>query len=371
MIHMNAIHSASNDRTIHLDGIRGVAALAVALFHFSRAFDNSLISGSHPINRTLFSTLWNGHFAVALFFVLSGYLFFNKFHSSNVMKGAEAAAKRFLRLSIPILFVCLTAYAIHKLNLFTNQQAALLSGSDWLARWYKFEPDLSLAIIESLWLDFIAFDPARTYNSNLWTISYELFAVIGIIALAIASKNLNNFLKIVLVTGVTAVCYGTHYFEFMLGAALALALKIKQPKASCLIAISVITISLSMSALALPAGISEFASDLLYPLGATLLIAAASINEKIKDAFSNSFFVKLGEFSFGLYLMHFITINSVASSVYAATESLSLTFISYAVSTTVLSIGFTYIIDQPWTKLLNRIFRKRKPLLEQPLEIKA
>lgn len=358
---MKAYNFTDKNRVLHLDGIRGVAALAVALFHFARAFDNSLLSGSNPINKTPISTLWNGHFAVALFFVLSGLLFFEKFQSSNITKGTEAAIKRFLRLSIPIMSICLTAYLFHKLGLFTNQGAALISGSDWLARWYRFDPDITLAITESLWFDFVAFDPMRTYNSNLWTISYELLAVIGVIYLAIALKNLNIFLKSALLIFVIALCYGTHYFEFALGAGLALALTLKKNSVSTLAASIIIATSLSISALVSPYQVSSLASDLLYPVGAVLLIAAVSINHRAKKVFSNYFFVKLGEISFGLYLMHFLTINSVTASVYTYTKSLSLTFVSYAISTLVLATGFTYLIDQPWTRLLNKSFRNLRP----------
>jgi len=363
--------STKKNRTLHLDGIRGVAALSVALFHFFRSFDNSLISGNHFINQTFISALWNGHFAVSLFFVLSGYLFFDKFKSESFFNGAKASAKRFLRLSIPILSICLLAYVVHKTGFFGNQAAAKLSGSDWLARWYVFEPSLSLAIFESLWFDYVSFNPNRTYNSNLWTISYELFAVIGVIFIAIITKNINNFIRIAILICLAAASYGTHYFEFIIGAVLAIVVSERKSSTSLRASIIILVFALSLSALFLPNAISGFASDFFYPVGAALLIISVSTNRALRLAFSNSFFLKLGEISFGLYLTHFLTLNSVASSVYIATESVPITFICYAASTIALSICFTYIVDEPWTNTLNLLFRKKKQAMNQDLNIKV
>ena len=111
----NLLHAKRNTQ---LDGIRGIAALSVALFHFFRAFDNSFISGEKYINHSFISTFWNGHFAVALFFVLSGYIFFQKFYKSNLRNGLKACIKRFLRLSMPIFIVCLIAFLFHFFNFF-------------------------------------------------------------------------------------------------------------------------------------------------------------------------------------------------------------------------------------------------------------
>ncbi len=346
-------------RTPHLDGIRGIAALSVVLFHFARAFDNSAISYIHIVNRTFVSTLWNGHFAVAIFFVLSGYLFFKKFYSSTLLKGLEAGAKRFLRLSVPILFVCLTAYVLHKLNLFTNKTAALSNGSDWLGIWYKFDPSLSLAFTESFWKDFVSFNPLYTYNSNLWTISYELFAVLVVITSAIFCKLLNNVFQLVLLVSIAALCYGTHYFEFMLGALMALLLLIKDVNIPLEVAFIILIMSMSMGSLVLPSQFMPLWSDLFYPIAATLLIATVSKNKTLAKIFSNRVFIKLGELSFGLYLTHFLSLNSVASTTFLKTGSVKITFISYAISTMILSLAFTYAIDQPWIKFLNNIFSKK------------
>ncbi|MFI8393987.1 acyltransferase family protein [Pseudomonas sp. NPDC078863] len=368
---MNATQKSIKPRTLHLDGIRGVAALSVALFHFCRSFDNSLISGNNVINQSFLSAIWNGHFAVALFFVLSGFLFFDKFRSETFISGAKASVKRFLRLSIPIFTVCLTAYAIHKMGLFSNQRAASISASDWLARWYTFDPSFALALFESVWIDFVAFDPSYTYNSNLWTISYELFAVVGVIFLAITSKKMRFAYRMIMILLVSAICYGTHYYEFFIGAALALAFSRKEINLPSLISIPAVIAALSISPLFLPAYLSGLASDLFYPVGAVLLIAAVSSNGALRRAFSNKIFLKLGELSFGLYLTHFITINSIASSVYIATQSVLLTFICYIISTLAMSYGFNHLVDQPWTKLLNHLFRKRHIDAQQALNLEV
>lgn len=99
-------------------------------------------------------------------------------------------------------------------------------------------------------------------------------------------------------------------------------------------------------------------SDLFYPMAATLLITTVSTNKTLAKIFSNRIFIKLGELSFGLYLTHFISLNSVASTTYIKTGSVMLTFISYAISTIIFSLIFTYAIEQPWINFLNNIFRK-------------
>ncbi|MHC2145238.1 acyltransferase family protein [Pseudomonas sp. 210_17 TE3656] len=351
---------ANSERAMHLDGIRGVAALTVAIFHFARSFDNSLLSSEQTINHTFISTLWNGHFAVALFFVLSGFLFFEKFYCKTIDLAITAAAKRYLRLCIPILAICLIAYAIHRFDLYPNKQASIASGSDWLGRWYAFSPDIRLAITESFWSDFVSFDATRTYNSNLWTISYELFAVFLIIAFGIICRHVNFLTQILILTTAAILSFGSHYLEFILGAFLALAC-IKRKISIPLPAAIVLTIAgLSLAPMALPNQVITLAADLLYPVAAALFIGSINSNSTLRSFFSNRCFVKLGEISFGLYLTHFIVLNSAASAFFIFTGSITATFALYLAVTAAASFAFTYAIDKPWMKYLNKNFTSRK-----------
>ena len=60
------------DRVNFLDGIRGLAALMVLLEHVVKDF----LASVQPIqyNSQFLSFITDGHFAVAIFFVLSGYV---------------------------------------------------------------------------------------------------------------------------------------------------------------------------------------------------------------------------------------------------------------------------------------------------------
>ncbi|WP_320733369.1 acyltransferase family protein [Enterobacter roggenkampii] len=346
-------------REKHLDGIRGLAALAVAFFHFFRCFNNEAISYSKQINGFFISAFWNGHFAVSVFFVLSGYLFFSKFYCRSLKYGLYSIVKRYLRLSIPILFVCLFAYLIHKSGLFFNIESSSLSNSDWAKKWYVFDPSIMLAIKESLWGDFFFFDSNKTYNSNLWTISYELIAVAIIILIAVSGRTIRKIGSYLVLVTSLILTYGTHYFEFMLGALLAMLLMERILLSGRLLTIVMIVTSLSMAALNLPSSIAPLASNLLYPFAAVIIIAASTMSAYLSRILSSRFLLKLGDNSFGLYLMHFITVNSVASWVYVKTNSLTATLISYVLSTCVLTLFFTHCIEIPWVKLLNRAFGKQ------------
>jgi len=348
------------ERSRHLDGIRGIAALAVAIFHFARSFDNSLLSSEKIINSTFISSLWNGHFAVAVFFVLSGFLFLNKSYNSSLRPALKAIIKRYLRLSLPILAICLLAYTAHVLGLYFNGDASILSNSDWLKRWYSFNPSISLAISESLWGDFVSFNALKTYNANLWTISYELLAVSLVIAFGVLCKTLKPRMQAISILIIFAATYGTHYFEFFLGAALALPYIQHRAAIPTKYSILLILLALSIAPMVPQRELAGLAVDLSYPIAAAILIFAVSSNKNLRMAFSCKPLLKLGEVSFGVYLTHFIILNSIASYIFLLTESKLATFTIYAATTAIASIIFTKAIDKPLTIFLNKLFLPKK-----------
>lgn len=347
---------AESDREAHLDGLRGIAALSVAVLHFFRSFHNDFLSASNPLNTMLVSALWNGHFAVTVFFALSGLLFIRKFYAGELLRCLRAAAKRYLRLAIPILALSVVAFVAHTFGIFQNVEAASKSGSDWLIKWYRFSPDFRLATTEPLWSAFVGFDAMRSYNANLWTISYELFGVFAVIAVSYSCRFLSRPSQFVLTALLLAAAFGSRYFEFFLGAALGLFLI--QHRVNLPLWAGLVLLALSLFAARLLQSPVPYLPTLhvMYPLAAVVLIATIETCPPLRSLLSHQVFAFLGRISFGVYLIHMLTLCSVASSVFLLTGSLWVTFIAYVATTIPLSVLFWRALDRPWMAFLNFAF---------------
>ena len=69
----------SPSRLAALDGLRGLAAFAIVVFHYV----HFLPSGPRPYEDQLHWLYARGYHAVALFFILSGYIFFAAYSRSD------------------------------------------------------------------------------------------------------------------------------------------------------------------------------------------------------------------------------------------------------------------------------------------------
>ncbi|MPT21584.1 MAG: DUF1624 domain-containing protein [Starkeya sp.] len=127
----------TSQRVLCLDGLRGVAACSVVAFHFFYAFTPAPFTDWGRTGFGLWDTplavLWNGHFAVALFFVLSGFVL----AASAPRTAREAPALiglRYLRLALPALVSSALAWAW--LNGFPEaaREVQAMTGSRWF-RW--------------------------------------------------------------------------------------------------------------------------------------------------------------------------------------------------------------------------------------------
>jgi peptidoglycan/LPS O-acetylase OafA/YrhL len=101
-----------------LDGMRGIAAVSVAIFHFLCAFAPQALPefdrNPWPLSDTPLAILYNGGFAVSVFFVLSGYVISVSAKSSDTSLFARFL-DRYSRLALPALASVLLTWSLLKL----------------------------------------------------------------------------------------------------------------------------------------------------------------------------------------------------------------------------------------------------------------
>jgi peptidoglycan/LPS O-acetylase OafA/YrhL len=137
-----------------LDSLRGLAALAVVLYHYT--FGYTQVVGKHMPGLDLIAT--DGHFGVYLFFIISGFVIFMTLERSA--KAADFSVSRFARLWPPYL-VCagLTSLLIVAMDFNPNH----LTVGDAL---------LNVLMMNKL-LGNISIDP------SYWTLTYEVLFYAG------------------------------------------------------------------------------------------------------------------------------------------------------------------------------------------------
>lgn len=159
-----------SERYYFLDGLRGVAAIMVALYHFTDHSDYSLLP--------------NAYFSVDLFFVLSGFVIAKSYNGriGNGMPFTTFMKRRLTRL-YPMFFVSLVlGFAaltlLHRLGAATYEPFQILAALAFNAFYIPFPMQGALLIGG----DRIA-DTAFPLNSPAWTLFFELLVNILFYAL--------------------------------------------------------------------------------------------------------------------------------------------------------------------------------------------
>lgn len=323
-------------RIAYLEGLRGVAALAVVFAHFLFGFYPALKTGdlsqvhtqsgieikiaSSPLN-----LLYPGHFAVCLFFVLSGFvLSYGYFKKRDFDVIISSAIRRYFRFVVPIFFSTLLAYIMMKCSLFYNQQVTQITCSDWwLGRLFNMQPDFLEAIKQSFY--YVLFSKAHSrsfYNGVLWTIPYEFLGsmlVLGMIALFGRSKN-----RYIIYLISAQILIDTYFFAFILGIILADLYTegyLEKWGASwlnaCIFLMSLFFASFPPSIV--KGSIYEiitlpFLSNsgrFFHDIGSFLLLMVLLNSPFLQKVFSARFPQFLGRISFSMYLIHLLILGSL------------------------------------------------------------
>jgi peptidoglycan/LPS O-acetylase OafA/YrhL len=162
-----------------IDGLRGISCLLIFTHHFLLAVFPATYYGTAA---TLHSEKWelfyaqsplgfltNGNLWVCMFCIISGMVVSFPAMKEQYEKVSDSMLKRYFRLALPVFFVCLIVYLMGKLNLFVNAEAAGITGSPWLGKYYQTMPGF-LQIFVSAFIS-IWFIGDNTFATAFWMLS--------------------------------------------------------------------------------------------------------------------------------------------------------------------------------------------------------
>jgi peptidoglycan/LPS O-acetylase OafA/YrhL len=332
------------ERFMELEGLRGLAAIVVVIFHAILMFYPGIFYGSEAYSPPVVQNmrfednlygnpvmgLFTGSFSVAIFFVLSGFVLsvgFLKKRDTEIIR--RLAIKRYARLMLPALVSILFCYIVIKVGFGAARgETSIITHSNWLAGLWLQIPSLLDAITQGVYGVFA--DGTSTYNPVLWTIKYEFigsFIVFGIALLFSASKY-----RWIVYLFLSLVFISTWYLGFVIGMALADAY-VNYNKRLRSIPAWVLGIGLLVGVglgafpptnldgtvykwILLP-GMTQVQNISFYlTLAATLVILGVLLLPRMNSFFSQSKIAFLGKYTFALYLVHMPILFSLGTTVF-------------------------------------------------------
>jgi peptidoglycan/LPS O-acetylase OafA/YrhL len=354
-------------RVLPLEGLRGLAAINVALYHFLVLVFPAMYYGSTAVQHSRFEdnlhgnpilTLVSGTFAVSIFFVLSGFVLtvgYLQTKSSEVIR--RLATRRYIRLMVPALASVVLAWALIALGLSHVEKAYGITQSAALNLSWTQNTSLPRALYEGSIAVFTG-ENMSNFNSVLWTMKYEFLGSFIVFALAVlvgASKyRLPVYLFLLL------ALINTWFVGFILGMMIAdlyvnkrrLIEKLHPALAGAMVVVAVFLGGYPWAGveetiyrhISVP-GFTVLQNQAAWgALGAALLILAVFRIGMLSRLLSSRLMVKAGSYTYSMYLVHqpiiytlgmalFVSFSHRMGYVYAAAASMPLTFVVIAIAT--------------------------------------
>ncbi len=395
--------AAPGGRLKHLDGLRGVAAVAVvflhcvAQFHYPWSFGpvGVLTGWSRVLAATPLNVLYAGNLAVCVFFVHSGIvLALPHLRSDRVSLRSvlDMAARRPIRLVVPIAGALLVSLTLTKLGLFevnVTVRSALRTMSP------QTEEMLNRGAPWGRWLwDITGFGVMFGSDSRflpvLWTMpvefagSYVVLALVGVfprrgvrIAAGAAALVAALWLDQLYMTGFIA---GVLLAEAVVWHERRVARDTRLVEGTVPVALRRWLVFVALAAGLWFGTLPEFRADAWAPLwrgdvslrtrligahlvGATLIVIAVLGSAVAKRLLSHRSIRELGRISFSLYLLHEMVLFALGNRVFLRLRATS---VPYAVASTATALvvlvvslvaawWFTRWIDEPAIRLAKRV----------------
>ncbi len=380
-------------RDVHFDSLRGIAACMVAIAHFLAAFYPYSVFGNaqgvsqHALWESAFlfppfSLFTSGHFAVCLFFVLSGYVLsvrmIGEHHQTIRLIGA--IVKRPIRLAGVLLFSVFCGVLLIELGLLFHHEAGTLSTSTfWIGQFFTNEihwPTLLKQLVTA--------KAGSEYNPPLWTLRIELVGSILVFLLLLGINWMSYGWRVLILLAVLVLLYSkTRYYDgFIWGMLLADAYKHRQfykiPKfltPFCIVVAVVLAafpfyfIGNATDAKKLPPWLQSI-SPHVPSLAAVVVLIMVLASDHLQRLLSRPLLIWLGDISYGLYAIHFLFLSSIcaymqltlSNSIGYGWASVA-TFAVYVVLVLLASQVIKVFIDDPSIKMAGFVDRYVRKIL--------
>jgi peptidoglycan/LPS O-acetylase OafA/YrhL len=355
----------SNHRLSVLDGVRGVAALGVVIYHLLSAFvprlsfDNNL---PHPaVASSLFHFFYNGRFFVFVFFVLSGFVIANSASSSRQPLSLRIPL-RYLRLTVPAVVSVAWAWALTFRFPGASRAVVKILPQQWIL--FGFGTDLPpfCGIFLHSPIDIYSRQDYRL-NGSLWTLRTELIGsiVIYLVFAAVPKKYRLVVLGSLSILG-GMIPQPIFLLSFFLGAAIwdcwmqgGFERLRRRPVVVAAIVLATIVL-----------GSVHQTSDLnptivIWPAGAALALVSVMASAPLATLLSGTVPQFLGRISFCLYLIHMPLVMTGAAAAYVALAPMTALgliafFLGFVLIAVTIAYTMTIAIDEPLLLLLRRVF---------------
>ena len=374
-------------RFLALEGLRGVSAVSVVLFHILITFLPFVVYGSSNVQhfgfedniyKTPLLGFFNGSFAVSIFFVLSGFVLSIAFFQTNkesIVK--KMAVKRYLRLMLPACASILIAWCIVAAGGYADFNALSAFTSGWGSSGVQYlQPDFMTALYQGTTGIFL--DEAMKgspYNSATWTMFWEFLGSFLVFStLLLVGKSSKRW---VVYTALFVLLLPTMLLPFVIGMALAdlYANRIDVFEKNYftwlfllvgifLAGYPLVEASGSIyQSLVIPGFTYQLNLKTAYTIGAACVLIAVLSSRMLQRIFSLKVISGLGKYTYSLYLIHMPILFVVSAETFLFLKRfpqleyvpimLIITF-TYLVVVIVGTVLFEKFIDRPSIKLSNK-----------------
>ena len=374
----------------YLEGLRGIAALMVVLYHFFAIFYPVITTGpsTGPSHAKLLERLFyglplgfiqNGSFAVVIFFLLSGFvLSYNYFSKKSNKQLINQSLKRYIRLAIPVFVSVMVGYTLLYLGLFRNQEVAILTGSIHFAPLWNFEPNLAVALYTGIIGVFTS--GTVEYNPVLWTMSIELVgSFLVFLFLALFGKYSHRWIFYAFALIFT---WNQFFGAFILGIIICdmytspvfnrIQEILKRPS-SVLLLFMLVVLGGSVPAFSADLGMVKYsqiftpyvspesASFVRHCIAAIAILLLVLTVKRLQLILGSRLFTFFGKISFGVYVLHYFVYATITSYIFLRLYQ-RMPYWGVTLLCFIISVPIIILISAAWTHLVDRraIFLSRQ-----------